>query len=89
MQRLLNLGDGLMNSLVATVDPEGRLRIAPLSPDLPVYHRGKGANLQTNRGFSIEEGLSPVGSIFSQGFAKSLINRANLNTQTGEYQLEA
>jgi len=89
MQRLLDLGDGLMNPLLATVDPEGRLRIAPLSPDLPVYHRGKGGNLQTNRGFPIEEGLSPVGSIFSQGFAQSLINRASLDTQTGEYQLEA
>ena len=89
MQRLLNLGDGLMNSLFAEVSPEGRLRIAPLSPDLPVYHRGRGGNLLTNRGFPIEEGLSPVGSVFTQGFAQSLIIRASLNLQTGEYQLEA
>ncbi len=89
MQRLLALGDGLMNALIANVSPEGRLRIAPLSPDLPAFHLGRGGKLLTNRGFLIEESLSPVGSIFTQGFAQSLINRASLNTQTGEYQLEA
>ena len=89
MQRLLGLGDGLMNALFAEVSPEGKLRVAPLSPDLPVYHLGKGGKLLTNRGFPIAEGLSPVGSIFSQGFAQSLIHKASLDVSSGHYQLKA
>jgi len=83
------LGDGLMNALFATVSPEGRLRIAPLSPDLPVYHLGRGGKLLTNRGFAIEEGLSPVGSLFTQGFAQSLIQKASLELSAGNYNLQA
>ena len=89
MQRLLALGDGLMNSLFAEVSPEGRLRIAPLSPELPTFHLGRGGKLLSNRGFQIEEGLSPVGSVFSHGFAQSLIHKANLDVSSGQYHLEA
>jgi hypothetical protein len=89
MQRLLDLGDGLMNSLLATVDPEGRMRIGPLSADLPVYHRGRAGNLLTNRGFPIEEALSPVGSVFTQGFAQSLISHASFDALSGQYHLQA
>jgi hypothetical protein len=89
MQRLLGLGDGLMNSLFATVGPEGRLRIVPLSADLPVYHRGRAGNLLNNRGFPIEEALSPVGSVFTQGFAQSLISHASFDALSGQYQLLA
>jgi hypothetical protein len=89
MRRLLDLGDGLMNPLFAAVSPEGRLRVAPLSPDLPTFHLGKNGKLLTNRGFPIEEALSPVGSLFTQGFAQTLIRHASLDLSTSHYQLQA
>lgn len=86
--RLLDLGDGLMNPLIATVDPQGILRIDPLESENTAYHRNREGRLMTNRGFVIEEGLSPVGNYIREGNAKSLISHASLEVSSGLYRLQ-